>query len=50
MVVCQRGGAEKLAVQQYRDPPVGTRRLHVDVSHLEYLALRLEAKPRTGQR
>src|ERR1039458_66470 len=41
-----RGGAEILAVQQYRDPSGGTRWLHVHVSHLECVALRLEAKQR----
>jgi hypothetical protein len=41
-----RGGAEILAVQQYRDASGGTRRLHVHVSHLECLVLRLEAVQR----
>ncbi len=40
------GSAEVLAVQQYRDPSGGARRLHVHVSHLECLALRLEAVQR----
>src|ERR1035437_1874540 len=41
-----RGGAEILAAQQSRDPSGGTRWLHVHVSHLECVALRLEAKQR----
>src|SRR5208283_3273192 len=40
------GGAEILAVQQYRNPSGGARWLHVHVSHLERLALRLEAVQR----
>src|ERR1035438_3037966 len=41
-----RGGAEILAVEQYRDPSDGARWLHVHVRHLKCLALRLEAKQR----
>ena len=40
------GSAEILPVQQYRDPSGGARRLHVHVSHLECLALGLEAAQR----